>query len=86
MHQLILTTEEGEALRMFEGKTVVPLDAASATSREWRVTIDGVTQFCLIQDQEGWTLLRYARGTEQWVETRIDVDTFLTSHHLILAA
>jgi hypothetical protein len=85
MHQLILTTEEGEALRTFEGKTVIPLDSESANYREWLVTIGGVTQFCLIQDQEEWTLMRYARGTEQWVETNVDVDTFLTSHRLILA-
>jgi len=29
--------------------------------------------------------MRYARGTEQWVETSVDVDTFLSSHRLILA-
>jgi hypothetical protein len=85
MNQLILTTAEGEALRVFEGKTVVPLDAESANYREWLVTIGGAVQFCIIQDQEAWTLLRYARGTEQWVETSLDVDTFLTNHRLILA-
>jgi hypothetical protein len=85
MNQLILTTDEGQALRTFEGKTVVPLDAESANYREWLVTIGGVTQFCIIQDQDEWSLMRYARGTEQWVETRIDVDTFLSSHRLILA-
>jgi hypothetical protein len=85
MHQLILTTEEGEALRTFEGKRVIPLDAESANYREWLVTIGGTTQFCIIDDHDTWTLLRYARGTEQWVDTSIDVDTFLTSHRLILA-
>jgi hypothetical protein len=85
MYQLILTTDEGQALRLFEGKRVVPLDAESANYREWLVTI-GAVQFCLTCDHDTWTLLRYARGTEQWVDTRLDVDTFLTSHRLILAA
>jgi len=85
MHQLILTTDEGEALMTFEGKRVIRLDSESANYREWLVTIGGTTQFCIIQAQEEWTLMRYARGTEQWVETSIDVDTFLTSHRLILA-
>jgi len=84
MHQAIRTTEEGQALRTFEGTTIVPLDAESANYREWLVTIGG-TQYCVIQDQDEWTLMRYARGTEQWVETSVDVDTFLSSHRLILA-
>jgi len=85
MHQVILTTDEGAALRMFEGKRVIQLDAESANYREWLVTIGGMTQFCIIQDGDEWTLMRYARGTEQWVETTIPVETFLTSHRLILA-
>jgi hypothetical protein len=84
MNQLILTTEEGQALRMFEGKKVVPLDSASANYREWLVTIGG-TQYCVVQDQEEWVLMRYDSDTEQWVETSVDVDTFLASHALLLA-
>jgi hypothetical protein len=85
MHQLILTTEEGDALRTFDGKTVVPLDAESANDREWLVTTPGGTQYGIVDDNDTWTRMRYARGTEQWVETSIDVDTFLSSHRLILA-
>jgi len=51
MHQAIRTTEEGQALRTFEGTTIVPLDAESANYREWLVTIGG-TQYCVIQDQD----------------------------------
>jgi hypothetical protein len=87
MHQLILTTEEGEALRMFEGKTVVPLDAESANYREWLVTVNHI-EYCITCetcDGDMWALMYYVPDIAQWVDAPGDVDTFLISHRLILA-
>lgn len=85
MHQLIAPGNAGQAMRMFEGTTVLPLDAESANYREWLVTIGG-TQYCIIHDQDEWVLMRYDSDPEQWIETTVDVDTFLASYRLILAA
>jgi hypothetical protein len=87
MDQLILTTDEGQALRMFEGKTVVPLDAESANYREWLVTV-GQTQYCIVCevcDGETWSLLYYVPESDVWCDAPGDVETFLISHRLILA-
>jgi len=83
MNQLILTTEEGKALRMFEGKKVVPLDSASANYREWLVTI-GWTQFCIVDDNDTWVLLRLD-DSGSWQDTEQDVEGFLADFRLILA-
>lgn len=85
MDALILTRDEGAQLRSFEGKRVVPLDAARANYREWLVTI-GPTEYCIIDDHDTWTVLYYAPDVAAWCATVADVAAFLATHKLILAA
>ena len=85
MPHLILTRDEGEALRTFEGKTVIPLDTASATSREWLVTL-GTDRYCLIEEGGAWTLMHFRDDRRQsWEDCLQTVDWFLQTHRLILA-
>ena len=85
MQYLILTRDEGAALRTFEGKTVIPLDAASANYREWLVTI-GPERYCIIEDDGAWTLMHFRDDRRQsWEDCLQTVDWFLQTHRLILA-
>jgi hypothetical protein len=86
MNAVILTRDEGEQLTSFEGKHVVRLDSANdlGTYREWLVGVNH-TQYCIIDDEDTWTLL--VQGEDQsWRDAEDDVETFLTTHTLILAA
>jgi hypothetical protein len=99
MHQTILTRDEGEQFSSFEGKRVVPLDSESSNYREWAVTVGG-TQYCIVAESfrtQGddptaahptfWALLYYVPDIDFWCDVPdMDVDMFLSTHKLILAA
>lgn len=85
MNALILTRDEGEQLSSCEGKHVVCLDNESGTYREWLVRVAHTT-YCVIDEDGGWTLLRQDPDSRDWLETEADVETFLATHRLILAA
>ncbi|HEY5865109.1 MAG TPA: hypothetical protein VI542_06085 [Candidatus Tectomicrobia bacterium] len=85
MQQPILTREQGEHVSSVEGTHVVPLDTESGNYREWTI---GVLhqQYCIVQEGETWTLLVYDPAQQQWQDAPGEVETFLATHQLILAA
>lgn len=86
MNQLILTAEEGAQLYSFEGKHVVPVYAESANYREWDVSVNH-TRYGIIQEGDVWTLMYFVPDINGWIDAPDqDVDTFLTTNKLILAA
>jgi hypothetical protein len=87
MDALILTRIEGEHLGTFEGKRVVPLDSANDSGhyREWLVGVSH-TDYCIVNEGDTWTLLAYDPDRGAWCHAPDDVDAFLTTHKLILAA
>jgi hypothetical protein len=85
MNQPILTRDDGEELQMFEGKHVVLLSSESGNYREWEVNIND-RRYCVIQEDDDWTLMCFVPEDNIWIDHPGDVDTFLTANHLILAA
>jgi hypothetical protein len=89
MDARMLTRDEGEALYSFEGKHVVRLDSANDSGhyREWLVGVHH-TQYCIINEGDVWTLMvQLVPGNARtWVDAPGDVETFLRTHQLILAA
>jgi hypothetical protein len=87
MNQPMLTEYEGDNLRMFEGKRVVPRDSGTQDGhyREWLVTALG-THYCIVNEGDTWTLMYYVPDVGAWCDAPDDVDVFLSTHKLILAA
>ena len=85
MQQPILTREQGEQWYSFEGKHVVPLASESANYREWTIGVFH-HQYCIVQEGETWTLLIYDPARQEWSDAPENVDAFLATHQLILAA
>lgn len=85
MTQTMLPRNDANQLMMFEGKTVILLDSESGTYREWLIGVNH-TQYCIVQDGDTWTLLYDVPDVGGWCEAPDDVETFLTTHRLILSA
>jgi hypothetical protein len=87
MNQPMLTEYEGDHLRMFEGKRVVPRDSGTEDGhyREWLVAVNH-TQYCIICEGDTWTLMYFVPDINAWCDAPDDVDVFLATHKLILAA
>ena len=84
MHHPMLPRDDDTQFMTFEGKTVILLTSKSGTYREWDVRIDR-KEYCIVDEDGTWTLL-VCGPDKSWQDTDQDVDTFLTTHKLILAA
>lgn len=88
MNQPILTRDEGEQLYSYGGKHVVLLHSESGGGyyREWEVAIKH-TRYCIVNEGDTWTLMYFRPGNVIWMDVPdMDVDSFLLSNKLILAA
>ena len=85
MDALMLTRDEGEQLTRWDGKRVVLLDNEHGNYREWYVHV-APTDYYIINEGDTWTLLSYVPDSNEWCDASDDVDAFLTTHKLILAA
>ena len=79
----------------FDGKTVIPIWSDAPLYRAWELTLDG-QDYCVLNeggDDGEWTLMHWmvdssvaTAPSQCWQEvgSGLDVDAFLTAHHLIL--
>lgn len=56
-----------------------------ACQREWYVHV-APTDYYIINEDDTWTLMYFVQDMAGWDEAPDDVDTFLRTHQLILAA
>jgi hypothetical protein len=79
----------------FDGKTVIPIFSRSPGYREWELTLDG-QDFCIVNEdgEDGeWILRQWMVDSSvanppykcwQEIGSGMDIDAFLTAHHLLL--
>jgi len=85
MPQTILPRDDVNQPLTFEGQTVVLLDNESGNYREWLVVIARI-RYTIVNEGDTWTLMYFVPDINAWCDARGDVDAFLTTHKLILAA